>query len=222
MARIEDRSKSQINLRLSTATLEVINRAASREDRSAADFLRVAALTCACHTFREIPPTVFIAPSEHVALDRAEALGMRPVAEVGGEWQGEVRVPVGRNGIFHDNAGGIWVLTAEGLKQVVGFEPPEEAQRLELLSKTRGKLESRSPYAVTRTFAAFRVQREEGYAPDEHRMRVGFVLFADPAYWKGRIWEGQEVVQFSHETSRFYVERRTFLSCTRRTALRGI
>lgn len=213
-----NQSKSQINLRLPRATLQAINRAASWEGKSAADYLRIAGLTASCHTFREIPSTVFIAPSENVTLSRAQALGMNPVADVGSEWRGEVRALIGKNGLFNDNAGGIWILTPEGLKQVMGFEASEEEQRLEVLSRTRGKLESRSPYEVIRSFTSFRVQ-EEGYAPDEQIIKKGFTLFADPEYWKGKLWEGQEVVQFFHETLRFYVDRRTFLDSVRRTVL---
>jgi hypothetical protein len=49
---------------------------------------------------------------------------------------------IGKNGLFHDEAGGVWVLTVEGLKQVMGFDPVEEGERLAILSRLK-TLESR-------------------------------------------------------------------------------
>jgi hypothetical protein len=213
-----DQEKSQINLRMPKAALLAINKAASQEDKSAADYLRIAGLAAACHTFREIPLTVFIAPGEKVTLSRAESLGMRPVAEVGGHWEGEVRVQIGKNGVFNDSIGGIWVLTVEGLKAAMTFDPAEEAQRLEVLSRTPQKLESRSPYKVIRPFTAFIVEGE-GFAPMEHLMKEGWTLFADPEYWKGKLQEGREVVRFFFNTTPLYVDRKTFLDSARRTVL---
>jgi len=212
--------KSQLNLRMPSAVLGEINTASSREGKSTSDYLRIAGVIAACHTFREIPLTVFVAASEPVTLERCRALGMTPVADLNGEWQGEVRVQIGKNGLFHDHAGGIWQVTTEGLKQVMGFDPSEEAERLAVFSKLR-KLESRSPYKVIREFIAYRLQSEEGYARDEHVMRQGSILFADTEYWKGRQWEGEEVVQFYCGTTRYYIDRMTFLGLTRRTVLHG-
>ncbi len=181
-----------------------------------ADYLRIAGLNAACHTFQEVPMPTLIASTERVTLQRARALGMVPIAEVGKEWQGEVRVSIGRNGLFWDLAGGVWMLTAEGLKQVMGFEPAEETERLATLSRNK-KLESRSPYEVTKSFTASKLQSEEGYATEQDEMTQGQILFADPEYWKGKLWEGEEIVQFCCGLTRFYVGRSTFLNLTRRT-----
>src|SRR5580704_13533146 len=115
MPRADDKT-SQFNLRLPTGALREINRAGAKEGKSTAEYLRIAGLIAACHTFRDVPMTVFVAPGEHMTLIRAQALGMIPVTEVGSQWRGEVRVPLGKNGLFHDEAGGVWVLTVEGLK----------------------------------------------------------------------------------------------------------
>jgi hypothetical protein len=205
--------------RIPTAALSAINDAAAREGKSSADYIRIAGLTAVCHTFWDVPPTVFLAPGENMTPDRARALGMQPVAEMGAQWQGEVRVRIGKNGFFHDNAGGIWVLEPDGLRQRMGFEPAEETERLEVLARAR-QLEARTPYAVTRAFTAFRVQKEEGSAQDQERVETGLILFADPEFWKGKLRQGQEVIQFTRDTARLYVDRRTFMSSTRRTVLR--
>ena len=62
---------------------------------------------------------------------------MSPVVDVDGDWNGEVRVPIGKNGLFEDAAGGVWVLTPEGLKQVMSFEPEEEEARLAARAQSR-------------------------------------------------------------------------------------
>jgi hypothetical protein len=118
------------------------NHATLKEQKSTADFLRVAGLIAVCHTFRGVPMTVFVAPGENMTLIRAQALGMIPVSEVGSQWRGEVRVPIGKNGLFHDEAGGVWVPTVEGLNQVMGFDPEDEGKRLAILSRLK-TLESR-------------------------------------------------------------------------------
>lgn len=138
-----EQKTSQFNLRLPTRALREINKAGSREGKSTADYLRIAGLIAACHTLRDVPMTVFVAPGEHMTLIRAQALGMIPVTEVGSQWCGEVRVPIGKNGLFHDEAGGVWVLTVEGLKQVMGFDPADEGERLAILSRLK-TLDSRS------------------------------------------------------------------------------
>jgi hypothetical protein len=211
---------SQFNLRMPAAALREINKAAALEGKSTADYLRIAGIMAACHTFREVPLTTFLATRENMTSERARSLGMIPVAAVGGKWSGEVRVQIGKNGFFNDQAGGIWVLTAEGLKLVMGFDPAEEAERLAVFSKLR-KLESRSPFVVIRRFSGYVVQSEEGYASEEHLMGEGQILFADPDFWRGKKWEGEEVVQFYCGMSRFYVIRQTFLNSTQRTSVRA-
>lgn len=127
--------KAQLNIRMPEAVLKAISSAASEEGKKVADFVRIAALTAACHTRRKAPPTVFIDPREGVRPERARALGMTPVADIGGTWQGEVRVTIGKNGLFQDKAGGVWLLTPTGLKQVMNFEPDEEAERLRVRAR---------------------------------------------------------------------------------------
>ena len=134
---MSEEKTSQFNLRLPTRALREINKAGVKEGKSTAEYLRIAALTAACHTLRGAPMTVFVAPGEHMTLVRAQALGMTPVSEVGNQWRGEVRVPIGKSGLFHDEAGGVWVLTVEGLKQVMGFDPVEEGKRLAILSRLK-------------------------------------------------------------------------------------
>jgi hypothetical protein len=210
--------RSQFNLRLPERALRDIAKAGLMEGKSTAEYLRIAGLAAACHTFREVPATVFVAPSEQMTLVRAQALGMTPVTDVGAQWEGEVRVRIGKSGSFQDQAGGVWTLTVEGLKQVMGFDPTEEAKRLAILLKAKS-LESRSPYEVLRAFTAYLVQSEEDYAPTEQAIRPGSVLFADPDYWKGRPRDGQEIIQFFCAMTRFYVDRQTFLGSTRRTSI---
>ncbi len=132
-----DEKTSQFNLRLPTLALREISKAGLKEGKSTAEYLRIAGLIAACHTFRDVPMTVFVAPGERMTLIRAQALGMTPVTEVGSQWRGEVRVPIGKNGLFHDEAGGVWILTVEGLKQVMGFDPVEEGERLAILSRLK-------------------------------------------------------------------------------------
>jgi len=122
----KNEGKVQLNVRLEEGALKAISAAASEEGKKVADYVRIAVLTATCHTRRKAAPTVYIDPREGVTLTRAKALGMTPVTDVGSGWEGEVRVPLGKNGLFEDKAGGVWLLTPQGLKQVMGFEPPEE------------------------------------------------------------------------------------------------
>lgn len=131
--------KAQLNIRIPEAALKAISAAASEEDKKVADYVRIAALTAVCHTRRKVPSTVFIDPREQVNIERARGLGMTPVVDLGGKWQGEVRVSIGKNGLLQDRAGGVWVLTPQGLKQVMGFEPDEEAERLAVRNRRASK-----------------------------------------------------------------------------------
>lgn len=128
--RSKTEGKAQLNVRLEEGTLKAISAAALEEGKKVADYVRIAALAAACHTRRKAAPTVYIDPREEVTLTRAQMLGMTPVIDVGGEWQGEVRVSFGKNGLFEDKAGGVWLLTPRGLKQVMGFEPHDEVARI--------------------------------------------------------------------------------------------
>jgi uncharacterized protein (DUF1778 family) len=131
--------KVQLNVRLEERALKAITAAASEEGKKVADYVRIAALTATCHTLRKAAPTVYIDPREGVTLDRAQSLGMTPVIDVGGAWQGEVRAPLGKNGLFQDKAGGVWLLTPQGLKQVMGFERAEEVARIATKARTGGR-----------------------------------------------------------------------------------
>jgi hypothetical protein len=102
-----------------------------------ADYVRIAALTAVCYSRRNTQLPVFIATSESVTAERARDLGMQPLVDVGGRWQGEARVAVGKNGLFHDNAGGVWALTPDGLKQILGFDAAEEKLRLAARAKSK-------------------------------------------------------------------------------------
>jgi hypothetical protein len=127
---LKNESKAQLNVRLEESALRAISAAASEEGKKLADYVRIAALMATCHTRRKAAPTVYIDPREGVTLARARSLGMTPVTDVGSGWSGEVRVPLGKNGLFEDKAGGVWLLTPQGLKQVMGFEPLDEAARI--------------------------------------------------------------------------------------------
>lgn len=120
--------KVQMSLRLPPAALKAIADAAAADRKPLADFVRIAALREACFIRRGLLPTVFIYQGENVTIDRAEALGMEVVRDVRGGWQGEVRVAFGKNGIFTDRVGGLWVLTPQGLKQLMSLEPDDAAQ----------------------------------------------------------------------------------------------
>jgi uncharacterized protein (DUF1778 family) len=132
-------SKAQLNVRLEEGALKAITAAASDEGKKVADYVRIAVLTATCHTRRKAAPTVYIDRREEVSIARARSLGMTPVTDVGSAWEGEVRVPLGKNGLFEDKAGGVWLLTPQGLKQVMGFEPVEEAAR----TSTAGRVKRR-------------------------------------------------------------------------------
>jgi hypothetical protein len=112
----------QLKIRLPATARKAIEAAAHEEGKALGDYIRTAALLATCHTRRKATPIVFIAPREGVSLERARALGMAPMVEVGGEWSGEVRVSIGKNGLFQDKGGGVWMLTPQGLKQVMGFD----------------------------------------------------------------------------------------------------
>ena len=84
--------KAQLNIRLPEAALKAIAAAAAEEGKAVADYVRIAALAAACHTRRNVPLTVFVDPREGVTADRADALGMVPVAVKGKDWDGQVRV----------------------------------------------------------------------------------------------------------------------------------
>lgn len=129
----------QLNIRLPAAARKAIAAAATEEGKALADYVRIAALTATCHTRREVAPTVFIDQREGISLGRARALGMTPISEVGGKWAGEVRVPIGKNGLFQDKAGGIWLLTPQGLKQVMRFDSGEETIRHQSRTSRRTK-----------------------------------------------------------------------------------
>lgn len=81
--------------------------------------------------------------------------------------------------------------------------------------------ESRSSYTVVRDFIGCKVNAEEGYASEEHTIRRGTPIFGDPQYWLGRLWEGQEVVQFfcAGSDTRLYVDRKTFKKSTEKVTL---
>ena len=119
-----------LNVRIPAAALDAIAAAATQDGKKTADYVRIAALTAVCYSRRKTALPVFIATSEQVTAGRARDLGMQPVADLGAQWQREVRVPVGKNGLFQDNAGGVWALTPDGLKQILGFDPAEEKSRL--------------------------------------------------------------------------------------------
>jgi hypothetical protein len=119
-----------LNVRMPAAALDAITAAATQEGKKTADYVRIAALTAVCSSRRKRPLPVFVATSESVSAERARDLGMQPVADLGGRWLGEVRVHIGKNGLFHDNIGGVWLLTPDGLKQVLGFDAAEETARL--------------------------------------------------------------------------------------------
>ncbi len=119
-----------LNVRMPAAAQDAINSAATQEGKKTADYVRIAALAAVCYSRRKTSLPVFIAATESVTAERARALGMRLVADLGAGWQGEVRVDIGKNGLFHDNAGGVWLLTPDGLKQVLGFDAAEEKSRL--------------------------------------------------------------------------------------------
>lgn len=76
-------------------------------------------------------------------------------------------------------------------------------------------LESRDRYEVEREFLAYRDQ-EEGYALDDCPMKAAAILLADLEFWKGKMWEGFEVVKFYCGLSRFCVDRTTFVTSTKR------
>lgn len=126
-----------LNVRIPAAALDAIAVAATKDGKKMADYVRIAALTAVCYSRRKTPMPVFIAASESVTAERARDLGMQPLFGVGGRWQGEVRVAVGKNGLFHDNAGGVWVLTPDGLKQLLGFDAAEEKSRLAARARSK-------------------------------------------------------------------------------------
>ena len=126
-----------LNVRMPAAALDAITTAAMQDGKKTADYVRIATLAAVCCSRRKIPLPVFIASSEPVTAECARALGMQPVANLGTRWQGEVRVVIGKNGLFNDNAGGVWLLTPDGLKQILGFDPAEEKSRLSARVKTR-------------------------------------------------------------------------------------
>jgi hypothetical protein len=80
------------------------------------------------------------------------------------------------------------------------------------------RAESKSAYTVIHDFIASKVNAEEGYASEEHTIRKGTPIFADPQCWRGRLWEGQEVVQFfcAGSDTRLYVGRKTFKKSTKK------
>jgi hypothetical protein len=126
-----------LNVRMPAAALDAITAAATQDGKKTADYVRIATLTAVCCSRRRRPLPVFIAAGESVSVERARDLGMQPVADLGARWQGEVRVPIGRNGLFHDNAGGVWLLTPDGLKQILGFDAAEERSRLALRGRSQ-------------------------------------------------------------------------------------
>jgi hypothetical protein len=119
-----------LNVRMPAAAQDAIAAAAIQDGKKTADYVRIAALAAVCYSRHKTPLPVFIAASESVTAGRARTLGMQPVADLGARWQGEVRVAIGKNGLFHDKAGGVWLLTPDGLKQVLGFDAAEERARL--------------------------------------------------------------------------------------------
>lgn len=123
-------TRTKLNIQIPEETLKAICTATSDEGKEIADYMRIAGLIAVCHTRRKAPMTVFIDPRENVTLKRAKSLGMNPVIDLGSKWQGEVRVSIGKNGLFQDHAWGVWVLTPDGLKQVMSFESTEEAKRI--------------------------------------------------------------------------------------------
>jgi len=126
-----------LNVRMPAAAQDAITAAAAIDGKNTSDYVRVATLTAVCYSRRKKASPVFVSTSESVTAERAQALGMQPVADLGAKWNGEVRVAIGKNGLFHDNAGGVWVLTPDGLKQVLGVDAAEEKVRLAMRLKTQ-------------------------------------------------------------------------------------
>lgn len=113
---------TELTFKLPKGARQVIAEAADKDGKPLDDFLRIAALIAASHTRKKLPPTLFVDPRERLTLQRAIELGMTPVCEVGRDWQGEVRVPLNKNGLFRDRLGGLWGLTNNGLVQALSFE----------------------------------------------------------------------------------------------------
>ncbi|MGB9121204.1 MAG: hypothetical protein WCE73_11335 [Candidatus Angelobacter sp.] len=80
------------------------------------------------------------------------------------------------------------------------------------------KVLSRSKYEVICEFTAFRLQSEEGFEQESRRVQQGVVIWADPAYWKNKPWEGIDAVQFDWNQGQFYVDPQTFLVSTRKAS----
>lgn len=76
-------------------------------------------------------------------------------------------------------------------------------------------VESRDRFEVEHEFIAYRDQ-DEGYGLDSCPMKIGVTVWADLEFWKGKVWEGFEVVKFYCELSRFCVERSTFINSTKK------
>jgi Ribbon-helix-helix protein, copG family len=110
----------QFNVRLPETMLRAIESAAEKEKKSLSEFVRMAALAAVCHSHREEPVTVYIDPGEKIKEERARELGMAPVAKRGADWTGEVRVTISKKGYYKDVEGGLWFITPQGLKFVMG------------------------------------------------------------------------------------------------------
>ena len=76
-------------------------------------------------------------------------------------------------------------------------------------------LESKDRYEVEQHFFAYRDQ-EEGYGLDSCQIRKGSDVWADVEFWRGKRWEGFEVVKFLCGQSSFCIDRATFIRSTKK------
>jgi hypothetical protein len=75
--------------------------------------------------------------------------------------------------------------------------------------------DSTSKYEVVRQFTAY-VGRNGASGEDPHILEKGAIVWPDANFWGDRPQARALVVRFQCNDSWFYVDRKTFLDCTRR------
>ena len=70
-------------------------------------------------------------------------------------------------------------------------------------------------YEVVREFTAYIVQNA-GSTEDPRILEKGAIIWADAGFWEDRPRESALVVRFLCDDSWFYVDRETFVDCTRK------
>ena len=78
--------------------------------------------------------------------------------------------------------------------------------------------QSRSKYEIIRQFTAYVFQWEEDVDGEPRLLEAGTMILADPDFWEDKPWKGAPVVRFLCDDVWLYVERETFIDCTRPSA----